>query len=279
MALRFGTAGVPHAAPRSSSVSGVQTIRDLGLDAMELAFVRGVRMGARTAEKVRDTAQRLDVVLTVHAPYYINLLSDEPDKRDASIQRILDAARVGAQAGAFSVTFHPGVYGSRSPEQAYQEVASILKDLVARLREEGVRVDIRPETQGKPVQFGSLEEVLRLAAEIPGVKPCVDFAHLHARSGGGWNDPEAFHRVFDRMEAELGREALQDVHLHISGIAYTEKGERHHLDLPDSDFAYREWIQVLVERDIQGVVVVESPNLEGDALLLQRLYREARDRA
>lgn len=275
MALRFGTAGVPHASPKSSSVSGVETIRKLGLGAMELAFVRGVRMGAKTAEKVRETAKKLDVTLTVHAPYYINLLSEEPDKRDASIRRILDAARVGAQAGAVSVTFHPGVYGNRTPAQAYQEVRTILEDLMAQLQEEGVTVDIRPETQGKPVQFGSLEEVLRLAAEIPGIKPCVDFAHLHARSGGGWNDPQAFHQVFDRMEDMLGSSSLKDVHLHISGIAYTEKGERHHLDLPESDFAYRDWIRVLVEREIEGVVVVESPNLEEDALLLQRLYQDA----
>ncbi len=270
--LLFGPAGVPHSSPRSSSESGVRQVHALGLSAMELAFVRGVRMGAKTAEKVRQAAEETGVVLTVHAPYYINLLSVEKDKVEASMKRILDAARVGAMCGAVSVTFHPGTYGPYTPREALRVVADRMREILDVLAEEGISVDIRPETQGKPAQFGSLEELLELSQLVPGLSVCVDFAHLHARTNGQYNTPGEWHRVLDQVADALGEEALRTMHIHISGIVYSEKGERHHVNLEESDFRFREWMAVLKERDIHGVVISESPNLEGDALLLQELY-------
>ena len=45
-----------------------------------------------------------------------------------------------------------------------------------------------------------------------------------------------------------------------------------HLDLEESDLAYVELLKVLRDYKIKGLVVCESPNLEGDALLLQTTY-------
>lgn len=270
--LLFGPAGVPHSTPKSSSEAGVRQVHALGLEAMELAFVRGVKMGEKTAEMVRKAAEETGVVLTVHAPYYINLLSTEKDKVEASMKRIVDAARVGSWCGAVSVTFHPGTYGPYSPKEALHTVAERMREILDVLKDEGITVDIRPETQGKPVQFGSLEELLELAQLVPGLSVCVDFAHLHARTNGQYNTPEEWHRVLDQVEEALGPEALKTMHIHISGIVYSAKGERHHVNLEESDFRFREWMDVLKERDVHGVVISESPNLEGDALLLQKLY-------
>ncbi len=270
--LLFGPAGVPHSSPRSSSEAGVRQVAALGLGAMELAFVRGVKMGEKTAARVRRAAEETGVVLTVHAPYYINLLSQEADKVEASMKRIVDAARVGAWCGAVSVTFHPGTYGPYSSGEAVRIVASRLREILDLLREEGVEVDIRPETQGKPAQFGSLEELLELAQLVPGLEVCVDFAHLHARTNGKYNTPEEWHAVLDAVADALGEDALKRMHIHISGIVYSARGERYHVDLDESDFRYREWMAVLKEREVHGVVISESPNLEGDARMLQDLY-------
>ena len=71
---------------------------------MELEFVRSVQMGADTARRVGQAARELDIGLTVHAPYYVNLNSAEPEKsRPAKSDP--QAARIGAAAGARSVTF------------------------------------------------------------------------------------------------------------------------------------------------------------------------------
>ncbi len=139
------------------------------------------------------------------------------------------------------------------------------------LRAEGNQVLLRPETTGKESQFGTVGEVLNLSAEIEGVAPCIDFAHLHARTGG-FNSYEEFVALLRQMEARLGRQALEHMHIHLSGIEYGTKGEIRHLNLKRSDLRYVELLRALKDLDAGGLVICESPDREGDALLLQQTY-------
>ena len=270
--LLFGTGGVPHSTPKRSSLAGIRQIKELGLDCMELAFVRRVAMGEKTASEVRRAAEEHEVRLSVHAPYYVNLNSHEADKVRASRQRILQAARVGWLCGAQSIVFHPAFYHDDSSEIVYERVRGHLVELIEELRAEGNGSILRPETTGKASQFGTLEELLRLSKEVEGVAPCVDFAHLHARTGAD-NSYEEFAALLELIEGELGRAGLEDMHIHISGIDYSSAGERKHLNLADADLRYVELLQALRDFEVGGLVICESPSLEEDALLMQRIYR------
>lgn len=271
--LLFGTAGTPHSATKRSTVSGVQRIRALGLDCMEVEFVRGVRMGEGTAQLVRETATKEGVHLSVHAPYYINLNSAEKSKVKASVERIIHSAKIGSICGARSIVFHPGFYMENTKSAVYNRVRERLKEIQSTLKSDGVNVVLRPETTGKRTQFGSLLELLTMSLEVEGVLPCIDFSHLHAREGR-INSAEEFREVFVEIENTLGRVVLDDMHIHLSGIEYTRKGERNHLDLDDSDLQYQELLDVWNDFNLKGLVICESPNLEGDALLLQKTYHE-----
>jgi len=273
--LLFGTAGIPLSTPKpASSVNGVLRVRELGLDAMELEFVRGVKMSDDLAYKVRSVSEAAKVVLTAHAPYYINLNSPEKAKVEASINRILETARVAHKAGGWSIVFHPAYYGKDSAEVVYDRVKEALKKIVETLKDEGVSVWIRPETSGGLAEFGGLEEVVRLSREIENVLPCVDFAHIHARSRGKYNSYEEFAQIFNYLEKELGKEVLKNMHMHFSGIEYGEKGEIKHLNLEESDFKYLDLARALKDYSIEGVIISESPNIEGDAMLLKRVYQQ-----
>lgn len=124
---------------------------------------------------------------------------------------------------------------------------------------------------GKPAQFGSLDEVLTLCQEVEGLAPCLDFSHLHAREGKA-NTYLDFHRILRKVGKRLGKAALQDIHIHISGIEYGLKGEIKHLNLAESDFRYDEWTSALKDMDVAGLVICESPSRETDAVLLKNLY-------
>jgi len=132
--LLFGTAGIPRSCPGKTTVDGVKHVRKLGLDAMELEFVYGVRMRRELANEVRKTAGEAKVKLSVHAPYYINLNAQDEAKLQASKQRILDSALMGSLAGAKSIVFHPGFYLKMEKEQVYQRVKEVLEGLVTELR-------------------------------------------------------------------------------------------------------------------------------------------------
>jgi deoxyribonuclease-4 len=151
-------------------------------------------------------------------------------------------------------------------------VKKLLKGIQIDLYDEGVEVILRPETTGKRTQFGSLEEVLSLSAEVEGIQPCIDFSHLHARTGRS-NSKEEFKTILSTIETQLGRRALDDMHIHLSGIEYSRKGERNHLNLLDSDLKFSELLEAWKEFDIKGLVISESPNLEGDATLLRDSYK------
>lgn len=271
-ALLFGTGGVPHSTPKRSSQAGIKQIRELGLDCMELAFVRRVAMGEKTASEVRRAAEEYGVRLSVHAPYYVNLNSPDTDKVQASRQRILQAARVGWLCGAQSIVFHAAFYHNDPPELVYERVRGHLTELVEELRAEGNEITLRPETTGKASQFGALEELLRLSKDVEGVVPCVDFAHLHARTGAD-NSYEEFTALLELIGEELGQAGLEEMHIHMSGIDYGAGGEKEHLNLADADLRYVELLQALRDFKVGGLVICESPNLEEDALLMQRTYR------
>jgi deoxyribonuclease-4 len=271
MSLLFGTAGTPGSSRGTDSISGIKRVHELGLGCMELEFVRGVKMGEKTARKVFDIAQQLGIRLSVHAPYYINL-NAEGETLEASKERILNSARIGNICGAKSVVIHAGFIQKQSREAVYEKIKKAIVEIKDRLKNEGVDITLRIETMGRGSQFGSLEEALAIT-EVGGVLPCIDFSHLHAVTGKN-NSREEFASILARVEEKLGRRGLDDMHIHISGIEYSDKGEKNHIVFAESDFKYKELAQAFVEFDIKGMVICESPNLEEDALVLKREYEK-----
>jgi deoxyribonuclease IV len=271
--LLFGTGGIPRSTKGKTSVSGIERIRELSLDCMELEFVQGVRMGVKGAENVLKASLKENVALSVHAPYYINLNSYDREKLEASLERLYQAARIGDLCGAQSIVFHAAFYQKSSKEHTYRKVSEALEKLTGQLRDEEIPAILRPETMGKRTQFGTLEEVLALSAEIEGVMPCLDFCHMHAREGKE-NSYSEFTEILSKVEDALGKEGLSNMHMHVSGVEYSSSGERKHLSLNESDFNYPDLMRVLKEFKARGRVILESPILERDALLLRKVYTE-----
>ncbi|HIH71835.1 MAG: Endonuclease IV [Thermococcales archaeon 44_46] len=274
--LRFGTAGIPLSTPKPSTLTGIEQVRKLGLDAMELEFVRGVNITPELAKKIKYVARKNDVLLTAHAPYYINLNAAEKAKVEASKKRIIQSAERLHDAGGWSVVFHAGYYLKQDPSKVYEKIKNEIKDIVKVLQDKGIDVWIRPELTGKPTQFGNLKELIKLSQDVEQVLPAIDFAHCHARTGGKYNSIEEWREMLSLIEKELGREALDNMHIHISGIHYSEKGEKNHLNLQESDLKWEDLLRVLKEFRVKGVVISESPNIEGDALLMKKKYEEIR---
>src|SRR3989338_9217163 len=270
--LLFGTGGIPISTKNPDIHEGIKQVNSLGLEAMELEFVHSVFIKKDNAEKVNETAEKQKVVLTAHASYYINLNSTEKQKIGASKSRIIQAAKIAYLCGGYSVCFHPGYYMKSTNEQAYEMFRKEIKYVMNSLKDENIKIWVRPETTGKVSQIGSFEECLKISKDVEGVLPCIDFAHLHARTNGKNNTKEEFHEILTKYEKALGKKALENMHIHMSGINYGEKGEKNHLVLKDSDMNYKDLMKTLKEFKCKGVVICESPNLEADALLMKKTY-------
>lgn len=271
--LLFGTGGVPLSSKDRSVLSGIQRISELGLDNLEVEFVHGVRTGEEKCRAYGEKARELGVALTCHGPYYINLNSKEAEKKEASIKRVLNTARAAHWMGAESFTFHAAFFMGQDTGKVYGVVREAIEHILEEMAKEGTdTANLSPELTGKPTQWGSLEELIRLCQDIPGVHPCIDFAHNHARSGGEENSYDEFCATLEAIKSGLGQEYLQRLHIHVSGIEYSQKGERHHLVLKESDLQYEDLIRALKDYEVGGTVVCESPNLEEDAALMKETY-------
>jgi deoxyribonuclease-4 len=269
--FRFGTVGAPLSNPKKpgGSVGAVMRLAELGLDALELGWVQSVRVSEQTCADIRAAGQEQDVLISVHAPYFINLNADE-EEWPKSRKRLMDAAFYGNLAGATDIIFHPGSYFGLPPEEVLPKSIQRLMGCVTELRAAGNPVILRPETMGKSAMLGSLEDTLAMSEAIPGVLPCLDFAHLHARPGdGSMNTYAEWVGVLQAYQKALGSEALQNLHVHLSGIAYGPKGEKEHLPVEEADLDLAGLFRALDELGCRGRILCESPAMEDDALLMK----------
>jgi len=274
LSFRFGTVGSPAATPSpGGTVNGVRYAASLSLDALELAWVQGVRVGEKACAHISQAARETGVVLSIHAPYYINLNGD--DEKWPRLRRyLMVAAHFGNLAGATDIVFHPGTYFGQPASEVLRKVLPRLEECVEEIRSAGNLVTLRPEAMGKSAVIGSLEDVLELA-KIPGVEPCIDFAHLHARPGdGSMNSYNEWMCVLDAYRKALGDEAMRKLHIHLSGIEYGPKGEKNHLVLEEADLDFKTIFHALKDSGTRGRILCESPALEVDALKFRDMWME-----
>ncbi len=273
LSFLFGTVGSPLGTPKKpgGSVGAIEFSRSIGLKALELGWVQSVRVTEATCALIRAAGRSQKVALSVHAPYFINL-NATADEWPKSRKRLMDAAHYGFLAGATDIIFHPGSYFAADPASVLKVALPRLKGCAEELEGNGDRVTLRPETMGKSAMLGSFEDTLAMST-IPGVQPCLDFAHLHARPGdGSFNTYEEWTARLKLYQRELGKRALRRLHIHLSGIEYGPKGEKNHLRLADADLDLEALFSALIDFGCGGRILCESPAMEEDALVMKQTW-------
>lgn len=272
--MRFGPAGVPTGCKERSTYAGVEYCSKIGLTAMEAEFVRGVRLKIPDAQKVGELAKRRGILLSAHCPYFINTCPKDPAKAKIAIRNILETARVAHAMGAWIIVFHPGYYMGRSSEECVKLSAKTLSEAVRQMKAERLKVTLGLETTGGISELGTLEECIKIAKEIEGAVPMIDFAHIHARGGGALKGENDYLRIFETIEKEFGTRYLKNFHSHFSGIKYGPKGELSHLEIDKAprDPPFKPLAKVIKEQGYAGTIISESPILEKDALKMQKIF-------
>jgi len=241
--------------------AGLNETKRLGLDAMEIEFTYGVKMKNEEARRIGGIAKKLDISLSVHAPYYINLNSEEKAKIYASKKRILDSCERAHYLGAEFVVFHAAFYGKKSKEETYNIVKKSILEMQETIRKNKWNVLLCPETTGKGKQFGDLDELIKLSKET-GCGVCIDFSHIKARNNGKIDYDEVCKKIKN----------IKHRTAHFSGIEYTEAGERRHLITEAKDI--KELLSYLKKYEISIRIVNESPDPFGDSVKSKRILEE-----
>ena len=254
--ILFGPAGTG-----GSSDKGFVEVKNLGLDAVEIEFTYGIWMTKDDALKIRELNKKLGLKLSIHAPYFINLNSEEKQKVGASRSRILKSMEIGTYLGADYVVFHPGFYQKTSKEQTYENIKVQIIKIMEEANVKGYTPKLAPETTGKPSQFGDLDDLIRMKKET-GCSICIDFSHLKARYNGKI--------TFEEVAEKISKTNLGPIHCHFSGIEYTEKGERRHILTEEKDI--KELLSALKKHHIEATIINESPDPLGDAIKMKKVF-------
>lgn len=252
MNIRFGPAQL---GPTKTALETLEAYHKQGLRACEIAFTYSAYIKPEETASIKKKAEELDIELSIHAPYFVNLNSDDPKKIEASKQRILKSCEIGEMLGAKVVVFHPGYYG-KNKEQAYVNIKNNILELQTTIKENGWNIELAPETMGKINVFGSIEEISAIAKET-GTTACIDFAHILAR------DKEVnYQKIIELFPQKRW-------HVHFSGIVYNEKGERYHIKtLPQQ---WEQLLQHLPDKDIR--IINESPDTIEDAIEGAKIWK------
>lgn len=269
--IYLGSGGVPTVSKDRSTIGGIKTISELGLNAMECEFVRGVKMGFDVAKQVGEVAEQLKVRLSIHAPYFINLCSQFKERVEASKKMILDSAERADCMHADTVVFHPGYYQKLTPKEAFNSIKKACEEMVDYLKQKGIKnVLLGLETTGRVSQFGTLEENIGISKEVKGCVPVLDPAHLFARAAGRIDYSEVFEKVKQLK--------LEHIHMHFSGIRWrpvkaTGTGnEWHHMIIKTNQPAFEPMAKEILKRKLDVTIISESPVLEQDSLEMKKVF-------
>lgn len=278
MAARFGPAGNSqsfYVQGFSSSIDMPRWLHDMGLDAYEYQCGRGVNIGQDTARALGQQAQQYGIVLSIHAPYYINLASIDGERIDKTIGHILKSMRAARWMGASRVVIHPGNVG-QDRVSSLEQAKKVLSQAWQRCRDEGLEdIHICPETLGKKNQLGDLHEVIELCLVDDSFIPTIDFGHLNARDMGWIKSAEDYETIFKAIENRLGHDRLNHMHCHFSRIEYTDGGEKKHWTLDDVQYGpdFEPLAEALCRWNISPTIICESRDVMAeDAKKMKDMY-------
>lgn len=264
-----------------SSLDMPKYLKDMGLDAFEYQCGQGVRVSDALGASLKSKAEENGITLSLHAPYFISLSGIEKEKRDKSIDYILQSASAATKMGAERIVIHSGSCAKLTREAALE----LAKDTLIRAREAAVsegfaHIHFCPETMGKINQLGNLEEVLSLCELDDTFIPCIDFGHLNARTLGEVNSKDAFEYILSSIENRLGSDRLKCFHSHFSKIEYTQKGgELRHLTFEDSVFGpdYEPLMELVAKKNLSPTFICESAGTQSfDSLAMKQSYLKYR---
>lgn len=254
MSIRFGPAGL---GPVKEAIQRLEEYSKSGLKACEIAFTYGVYIKEKEAKPIKEAAEKLNIKLSIHAQYWINLNSKEKIKIKQSQKRILDCCKIGESLGAYTIVFHAGYYGKSTHEETYENIKNAILEIQDEIKSNNWKIKIAPETMGKVNVFGSIEEISNLVKDTK-CSFCLDFAHVLARYK---------ENKFDLIKEKF---PYKSWHCHFSGIEYSDAGERRHIKTP------KESLRILLKalpKDKDIVIINESPDMIEDSIMGLKLSK------
>lgn len=277
--VKFGVAGGTNAfyMNHKNSYEMPEYLKSINLDAYEYQCSRGVRVSQKLAEKIKEEAHNNNILLSVHAPYYISLSTQDEVKKEKTINYIIDTMKVAKIMGADRIVVHAGALLVLDREYAIESACKLLKQALDKADSLNLGdITICPETMGKINQLGNSKEIIQLCKIDKRLIPTIDFGHLYARSIGKLNTYDLWKNELQMYIDELGFDRMKNFHAHFSHMEYTENGgEKCHVKFEDEGFGpdFINVCKALIDLKLEPRIICESAGSQDiDAIKMKEIY-------
>lgn len=269
--IRFGPARVPS---RESSEAAVQLLTERGYGACEVDFEGGFWMDWTYAKQFGAMSRERDIRLSVHAPLAAFLGHRDRGKKYRMALGMLDhCAGIAVVCGAAPVVIHPGFRFGRESRDAIAAVIEQLEELRTRLESKGRAVPFGVEVMGREHELGTFEDVLAIASALAWIRPVLDFAHLHAVTGGGFREAKAFARALAGADAAM--QPAVPFHIHFSDVSFARRNEKAHVAYGQGTLRAEPLAEALAQFDRPATVIGESPDEASNQAIRAMLVEHA----
>lgn len=262
----------------TSTIEAPRWVKEKGLELFEYSFGQGYRMSTETAIKIGNEFKKEGILLSVHAPYFINFANPDDEMLSKSIGYINTGIKFLKNLQAERLIFHAASCGKQSREDAVKLMTARFKEIMPQFEEElEGKYYLCPETMGKTMQIGTYKEIVDLCTLSERLLPTFDFGHINALTQGSLKSADDYKKIFDYAIEKLGIERVKIAHIHFSKIQYGSKGEIRHLTFDDNEYGprFEDLVNVLIDYDLSCRVICESSGtMAEDSVIMQDIYRK-----
>lgn len=268
-AIRFGISDLP-----ADGVGDEEFLDDLverGHRALELPFTQGFPWKEKRCETFSALAAERDIRLSVHAPYFVGLTIPEDDKGRQSAHALEHTMKLGNWLGAPVIVAHFGSTYDEDPGVLMDRIRSRIDFIAPKIDSLGVGLGL--ETSGKKSAFGSLGDIAVLASEYGFVRPVVDWAHVHAMTGGALTSKEAFASVLTFLRDNFPGWMISPLQVQFSDNQFGDAGEIRHVAYGEGTLRVGPLVEAVEEAGMSMVLISEARDMKSHGLIWEEVRR------
>jgi bifunctional non-homologous end joining protein LigD len=269
--LRFGISDLP--LDGRDDAAYLDRLVEQGHRALELSFTGGFPWKEKRCESFGVLAAERDVRLSVHAPYFAGLTIPEEDKGRQSVFAIEHTMKLGDRLGAPLIVAHFGSTYEEDPALLMERIRSRIDIIAPKVDSMGVGLGL--ETAGKRSQFGSLGDIAQLASEYNFVRPVVDWAHIHAMTGGGLTSKQAFASVLVFVRDNFPGWMISPLQMQFSDNQFGEAGEIRHCPYGEGTLRVGPLVEAAENLGMSMVLISEAREMKSHELIWEEVIETA----
>jgi bifunctional non-homologous end joining protein LigD len=253
--IRFGISGIPKSDPDGDEAYLDDLVKK-GHSAYELAFVTAFPWKEKRCQRFGELARERDIWVSVHAPYFAVLTVEDEDRAKQCLAALEHTMKLGRALGSRIICAHFGAAQGRDPEMLTEMIHERLRRISPKIEHLGVGLGL--ETSGAERNFGTLGDIALLAAEFNFIRPIVDWAHVHAQTGGALTSVGAFESVIGFIRESFPDWMVDPLQTQFTDNLFNASGEVRHLPYGEGTLRVGPLVEAALSNEMSMVVISEA---------------------